>query len=321
MLDNFPIFGICGWSGSGKTTVIIEVVSQLSARGLKVAIVKHDVHGINVDHPGKDSDRFYNAGADVLLQGPEQEFLRMHRSDDRDLTAILKALIRDYDIVLVEGHKGTPVSKVWLLSPEGEDVPPEARNVVEVLPRDSDRVGAVMSILDEWLPRQWSRTPVFGCVLVGEGQGLERAPIDRTLELLEQVAVEVVIAGGTELAAAFAGRTCLPDVPDAEGPLAGILAAMRWAPHASWAVASCNLPDLSPEALQWLLSTRAPGVWATLPDFGEGGSGRRHALAHYDFRAHGLLEACGAGRDPGFERVTCSSKVISPELLAAREGK
>jgi len=123
MLDDAPVLGICGWSGSGKTTLIERVVSHLCERGLSVAIVKHDVHGINVDRPGKDSDRFFNAGADVLLQGPRQEFLRTHGTGDPKLIPTLQALVRRYDLILVEGHKGTPLPKVWVLSAD-ETAPP-----------------------------------------------------------------------------------------------------------------------------------------------------------------------------------------------------
>jgi molybdopterin-guanine dinucleotide biosynthesis protein A len=103
----------------------------------------------------------------------------------------------------------------------------------------------------------------------------------------------------------------LPDAPGAQGPMAGILSAMRWAPHASWLVAACDLPRLCPAALQWLLSTRAPGVWATLPKL-PGRSGVEPLLAHYDFRARVLLEDLLAAGDFGLHRVSESQKVITP---------
>ena len=76
-IGRLPVFGVCGWSGSGKTTLIEAVLPKLLARNLKVAVVKHDVHAIDVDRPGKDSDRFFQAGADVYLQGNE-ELSRRH---------------------------------------------------------------------------------------------------------------------------------------------------------------------------------------------------------------------------------------------------
>ncbi len=109
MLDNLPVFAICGWSGSGKTTLIEQIIPPLRKKGLKVVVVKHDTHGINVDHPGKDSDRFFKAGADVLLQGPEEKLLRLQQTSHQGLSRVLNVLAQQYDLVLVEGHKGTPV--------------------------------------------------------------------------------------------------------------------------------------------------------------------------------------------------------------------
>jgi len=89
--------------------------------------------------------------------------------------------------------------------------------------------------------------------------------------------------------AAVADLPRLPDAPEASGPIAGILSAMRWAPHASWLISACDLPNLNVDALRWLLSTRLPGVWATLPRL-PGSPGAEPLLAHYDFRARPCLE-------------------------------
>ena len=169
MLDDLPVLAVCGWSGSGKTTLIERLVPLLRARGLDIAVVKHDVHGIDVDRPGKDSDRLFRAGADVLLRGKEEAVLRTHRRTHRpgDLADALKSAARRYDLVLVEGHKDTPLRKLWLYGPgPGEEsLPADVSAVMAALPRESDRVAAAMSILDDWLAIQWLRTPVYGCVL------------------------------------------------------------------------------------------------------------------------------------------------------------
>jgi len=103
----------------------------------------------------------------------------------------------------------------------------------------------------------------------------------------------------------------LPDVPGVSGPMAGLLAAMRWAPHSSWLVTSCDLPSLSVEALRWLLSTREPGVWATLPQLLPGPH-LEPLLAHYDFRAHPLLEELATVGDHCPARIAGHAHVISP---------
>jgi molybdopterin-guanine dinucleotide biosynthesis protein A len=93
--------------------------------------------------------------------------------------------------------------------------------------------------------------------------------------------------------------------------MAGLLAAMRWAPRASWLVSACDLPGLRLEALEWLLSTRAPGVWATLPRL-PGRQGVEPLLAHYDFRALGPLEALAAQGRYSPSLLADHPKVASP---------
>ena len=68
-----PALGVCGWKGAGKTTLLEAVIPILRRRNLRVRVLKHDAHGIDLDHSGKDSDRMFRAGADVFLQGPGEE--------------------------------------------------------------------------------------------------------------------------------------------------------------------------------------------------------------------------------------------------------
>ena len=47
--------GLAGWSGAGKTTLIVRLIPELNRRGLSVSTIKHAHHGFDVDQPGKDS--------------------------------------------------------------------------------------------------------------------------------------------------------------------------------------------------------------------------------------------------------------------------
>jgi len=298
-----PVFGVCGWSGSGKTTLIEELARRLTARRLAVAVVKHDAHGFDVDREGKDSDRFFRAGADVVLTGPEEGFRRFHRSDE--LHTLLRQLAPRYDVILVEGHKSTPLPrKVWLMKDANDVCPPETSPVVASLGRDEDRAGIVMRMLDDWLPALAKSTPVCAGILFGGGSTRMGEPkhllraggvtwLERAAQTVTPFVEQVVLLGDGEIPAGLRSLPVLPDVLDKQGPLAGMLAAMRWRPWATWLFAACDLPDLSADAVRWLLGTRAPGVWATLPQLA-GAGGVEPLLAHYDFRAAPLLENCRA---------------------------
>ncbi len=323
VLTDFPAFGICGWSGSGKTSLIESVVPHLCKKGLTVAVLKHTDHEIQVDHPGKDSDRLFRSGADVFLKGSQEGLMRSREGDHLNLTATLSSLPLKYDLVLVEGHKNVPLPKVWLVESAQTPDPTEIEGIVATLPPGSGRLESFLSILDDWLAQQWLRTPVLGCVLIG-GQSSRmghpkhmiqkkgRTWIERIVEVLDQVTARVLVAGTGTLPESVRDRDRLVDVPNVRGPMAGILAALRWAPHASWLVTACDLPLLSVPALEWLLSTRVPGVWATLPRLKGPQDGIEPLLAHYDFRACLPLENLASEGEFSISRLATHPKIIMP---------
>jgi molybdopterin-guanine dinucleotide biosynthesis adapter protein len=57
---------ILGRKNHGKTTLVVELVEHLSARGLRVGTIKHTHHSHELDTPGKDSHRHRQAGASVV---------------------------------------------------------------------------------------------------------------------------------------------------------------------------------------------------------------------------------------------------------------
>ena len=98
------LLGFAGWSGSGKTTLIEKLIPVLMAKGLRISVIKHDVHGLSEDDTGKDSQRFIAAGAQqCILCGPERP--------PETLVEALK-LVKKADLVIVEGFKRAPISRI-----------------------------------------------------------------------------------------------------------------------------------------------------------------------------------------------------------------
>ena len=323
LLTHFPAFGICGFSGSGKTSLLESAIPHLCQKGLKVAVLKNTHHEIQVDHPGKDSDRLFRSGADVFLTGSEEGLVRSHEADSSSLATMLSSLPLKYDLVLMEGHKNLPIPKVWLVDSAQSTAPQEIGEIVATLPPGSDRLESFLSILDDWFPQQWLKTPVLGCVLIG-GQSSRmgqpkhmirrngRTWVERTVEVMDQLTSRVIIAGTGALPESVRDYDRLVDVPNVRGPMAGILAALRWSPRSTWLVTACDLPLLSLSALEWLLSTRAPGVWATLPQLRGPEDGIEPLLAHYDFRSRLPLEDLASEGEFSLSRLGTHPKIMTP---------
>ena len=49
------VIGFAGWSGAGKTTLIVRLIPELNRRGFSVSTIKHAHHNFDLDQPGKDS--------------------------------------------------------------------------------------------------------------------------------------------------------------------------------------------------------------------------------------------------------------------------
>lgn len=147
-----PTLGICGFSGSGKTTLIEALIPRLRSRGLKVAVVKHDAHGLDFDRKGKDTERFFAAGADVAAHDDAQTVFRLHK--DCGLEAILSQLGPSYDIILVEGHKGSPLQKLWCLLPDETSAPDETIGVLQLLQWTDRRLEQAEEHILSWLCEQ-----------------------------------------------------------------------------------------------------------------------------------------------------------------------
>jgi molybdopterin-guanine dinucleotide biosynthesis adapter protein len=114
-----PIISIVGKSDSGKTTLIEKLVPELTRRGHRVATVKHDVHGFEVDREGKDSWRHKKAGAHtVVISSPEKAALIRDVEKDLSLAEIRDKLIRDVDLILSEGYKRDVQPKIEIFRKE-----------------------------------------------------------------------------------------------------------------------------------------------------------------------------------------------------------
>ena len=56
--NSTPVITFVGLSGTGKTTFLEKLIPVLKDRGLRLAVLKHDAHHFEMDHPGKDTYRF-----------------------------------------------------------------------------------------------------------------------------------------------------------------------------------------------------------------------------------------------------------------------
>lgn len=108
------VIGLAGWSGAGKTTLVVRLIPALIARGITVSTLKHAHHEFDVDRPGKDSFEHRQAGAAQVLVSSSRRWALMSElrgAPEPGLRELL-AKLDPVDLVLVEGFKREPVPKI-----------------------------------------------------------------------------------------------------------------------------------------------------------------------------------------------------------------
>jgi molybdopterin-guanine dinucleotide biosynthesis protein B len=108
------IFGLAGWSGAGKTSLMVRLLPELVSRGLAVSTMKHAHHAFDVDRPGKDSYEHRQAGATEVLVTSANRWALMHelRGAAEAQVEELVARMTPVDLLLIEGFKHHPHDKL-----------------------------------------------------------------------------------------------------------------------------------------------------------------------------------------------------------------
>ncbi|PXF31528.1 hypothetical protein WH50_09490 [Pokkaliibacter plantistimulans] len=106
------------YSGTGKTTLLEQVVRILCQRGYRIGVVKHSHHDLELDKPGKDSYRLRKAGAvQGVLVTPWRSVVFHENGEKQEAELQQQLALLDMsvlDMVLVEGFRHAPWPKIEL---------------------------------------------------------------------------------------------------------------------------------------------------------------------------------------------------------------
>ena len=115
------VLGFAASSGTGKTSLLTQLLPLLKQQGLKVAVVKHSHHDVEIDQPGKDSFRLRMAGATPVLLASAYRQILIAEHDPQLPVSLAEqlALLQSYelDLILVEGFRQEAFAKIELHRP------------------------------------------------------------------------------------------------------------------------------------------------------------------------------------------------------------
>jgi molybdopterin-guanine dinucleotide biosynthesis protein MobB len=109
------VIGFYGYSKSGKTTVITDLIKKLTEAKYKVATIKYSNKKINFDLQEKDTYKHAQVGANpiVLSSLSETDFIIKKKILKEDIIKYLKKFEK-IDIIIIEGAKEPDIFKIRL---------------------------------------------------------------------------------------------------------------------------------------------------------------------------------------------------------------
>ena len=116
-----PLLGFAAYSGTGKTTLLKQLIPLLRESAIKLGVIKHAHHEVDVDQPGKDSYELRKAGAGRVLLATSKHWALMvdeEEAKEPELPELLERLdCSSLDLILVEGFRHLQFPKIELHRP------------------------------------------------------------------------------------------------------------------------------------------------------------------------------------------------------------
>jgi len=118
-VSKIPMIGFSAFSGTGKTTLLKQVIPLLKQKGLRLAVIKHAHHHFDLDQPGKDSFELRKAGADKTIICTTTRMAVITEFATPEAEPTLQDIVdsinpAEFNLILVEGYKHLPIQKIEL---------------------------------------------------------------------------------------------------------------------------------------------------------------------------------------------------------------
>ena len=108
------VFGIVGWSGSGKTELVTRLIKYFCKKRILVSSIKHTHHKFDIDKEGKDSFKHIQSGSNEVALYSENKWALISKFQDKkyDIEDIIAKFDRKTQLILIEGLKYSKLPKI-----------------------------------------------------------------------------------------------------------------------------------------------------------------------------------------------------------------
>ena len=280
-----PIISFVARSGTGKTTFLCKLIEELGRRSVRVMVVKHDVHGFEVDKPGKDTWKFRHAGArQVLIANAHKMALMGSVDGEQPLLTLVHRYARRVDLIITEGYRRSGMPKFLVarkdapqpFAPGPEElegavaaVTDYPLDLVSHLPQlPLNDVGPCADLIVERFVRHGQIDRAMTGVVLAGGRstrmGSDKAFLevsgDRVLPALVESLMPMCAGGvtvvrrapGQEMPPLPEGTTVVEDLLPDHAALGGLYTGLALARTPYVFLAACDMPQLDPALVEWL---------------------------------------------------------------------
>lgn len=120
--SNIPVLGFAAASGTGKTTLLTQILPLLKKAGLRVGLIKHSHHDFEIDHVGKDSFALRKAGATPVVLVSKYRRVVIEEFENQIEPTLTEQIelfnSKQIDLILVEGFRHEAFAKIELYRAE-----------------------------------------------------------------------------------------------------------------------------------------------------------------------------------------------------------
>jgi molybdopterin-guanine dinucleotide biosynthesis protein A len=327
MMTPACIIAVGGYSGSGKTTLIEGALTELKKDGLYVGVLKQTGHHrLDLDREGKDTDRFFRAGAEIVLASDAHQGFARYPQKNADLRDALRRFPSGLDLILIEGFRDSTLPGVWIeKGKRGKKDSARMTQSRKVLYREEPGyLEQFLAYVHATLQMSHSERPLRAGLLIGgksRRMGRPKALLrvkgetlmEKSVGTLLSVAGGAVLLGSGEVPVSLETVLRIPDAPGVTGPMAGMLGAFRWDPRSAWIISAVDMPLMEKSAWRWLLGQRQPGAWAVLPRI----PGRRYVETTggcYEPMIFDHIESLAARGKVELQEIARHPKVLTPRV-------
>ncbi|MDY4385396.1 molybdopterin-guanine dinucleotide biosynthesis protein MobB [Pectobacterium aroidearum] len=156
--NHLPLLAVAAYSGTGKTTLLKHVIPLLINHGVRIGLIKHTHHQMDIDTPGKDSYELRKAGAAQTIVASNQRWALMTETPEQEEPNIYELVGKmdasTLDLVLVEGFKHEKITKIALFRQSlGRELSDLIDEYVIAIAADTE-INTVLPVLDINQPEQ-----------------------------------------------------------------------------------------------------------------------------------------------------------------------